>query len=179
MVKKEETSEELFIRLYLQAFPLTAAYVHKTGGTEEEAKDVFQDALVVYYEKVVCGQVALRYSEKSYLFGVVKNLWKHQRAVQSRYTSVFCRQDNGLPDIPDSVYTEVSAPGLLQLLSTAGRRCMELLRAAYYENLSAGALAERFGYRSTHSATVQKYKCLEKVKETVKEKSLTYADFTE
>jgi len=177
--KKEENREELFTRLYLQAFPQTAAYVHKMGGNAEEARDVFQDALVIYYEKVVCGELTLRYSAKSYLLGVVKNLWKHQYAARSRYRSVFCQQDEELPEIHDHVYTEISASGLLQLLSTAGRKCMELLRAAYYENLGAAGLAERFGYGSTHSATVQKYKCLEKVKETVKEKSLTYADFTE
>jgi hypothetical protein len=40
-------------------------------------------------------------------------------------------------------------------------------------------LADLFGYAGERSATVQKYKCIEKVRETVKEQSLAYEDFIE
>ncbi|MET4141004.1 hypothetical protein [Pedobacter sp. UYP1] len=56
---------------------------------------------------------------------------------------------------------------------------MELLKAYYYDHLPADHVVTLFGYSSTHSATVAKYKCLEKVRETVKQKSLHYADFIE
>jgi hypothetical protein len=35
------------------------------------------------------------------------------------------------------------------------------------------------GFANEHSASAQKYKCLEKVREIVKQKSLTYEDFVE
>jgi hypothetical protein len=38
-------------------------------------------------------------------------------------------------------------------------------------------VAETFGFSGVRSATVQKYKCIEKVRETVKQKALTYEDF--
>ena len=62
-------------------------------------------------------------------------------------------------------------------LETAGKKCMELLKVFYYDHLSVDNVATLFGYSSTHSATVAKYKCLEKVRETVKQNSLNYADF--
>jgi hypothetical protein len=40
-------------------------------------------------------------------------------------------------------------------------------------------LMKNLGYLNEHSASVQKYKCLEKIRNIVKEKSLTYDDFTE
>jgi len=54
-----------------------------------------------------------------------------------------------------------------------------LLRAFYYDKLSMSKIANRFGFSSERSATVQKYKCLEKVRDLVKEKSLSYEDFLE
>ena len=51
--------------------------------------------------------------------------------------------------------------------------------AFYYDALPVVDVASLFGYSGTHSATVAKYKCLEKVRETVKQKSLNYADFIE
>jgi predicted DNA-binding protein YlxM (UPF0122 family) len=56
---------------------------------------------------------------------------------------------------------------------------MELLRAFYYDKLSMRKIAGQFDFNSERSATVQKYKCLEKVRDIVKEKSLTYEDFLE
>lgn len=68
---------------------------------------------------------------------------------------------------------------LLKLLTSAGKKCMDLLKSFYYDKLPVNELAESFGYSGPRSVTVQKHKCLEKVRETVKQKSLTYADFME
>ncbi|HBW79380.1 MAG TPA: hypothetical protein DEF78_02660, partial [Sphingobacterium sp.] len=42
----------LFMNLYKSTFPIVAKYVSRMGGNLDEAKDVFQDALLVYYEKI-------------------------------------------------------------------------------------------------------------------------------
>ena len=54
---------------------------------------------------------------------------------------------------------------------------MELLRSFYYDQQPLTDIAGKFGFSGVRSATVQKYKCLEKVRETIKERSLTYEDF--
>ena len=56
---------------------------------------------------------------------------------------------------------------------------MELLKAFYCDNMPANTIAGLFGYSGIRSATVQKYKCMETVRETIKEKSLAYEDFVE
>ncbi len=66
---------------------------------------------------------------------------------------------------------------LMRFLETAGKKCMELLKGFYYDQQPLTELADEFGYSGVRSATVQKYKCLEKVRETIKEKALTYDDF--
>jgi DNA-directed RNA polymerase specialized sigma24 family protein len=50
--EKQSSREALFMKLYQEAFPLVARHVSKMGGSFDEAKDIFQNALVVYYEKV-------------------------------------------------------------------------------------------------------------------------------
>jgi len=68
---------------------------------------------------------------------------------------------------------------LMYFLETAGKKCMELLKSFYYDQLPLSDIAEQFGFSGTRSATVQKYKCLEKVRETIKQKALAYEDFME
>ena len=82
-------------------------------------------------------------------------------------------------DFMDEKELQPSPSRLLHHLETAGQKCMEILKAFYYDNLPVNKIAELFGYSGVRSATVQKYKCMEKVRETIKEKSLAYEDFVE
>lgn len=166
----------LFMKLYQQAFPLVARHVSKTGGSFHDAKDVFQDALVIYYEKQAAGTVAIAYSEKAYILGIAKHIWFKKRKINQQHAP--------LDNVPNGAVAEEKAPSsstdrLLELLHTSGKKCMELLQAYYYDKLPMHKIATRFGFSGVRSATVQKYKCLEKVRETIKEKSLSYEDFLE
>lgn len=182
IIKEKQTSREtLFIRLYQEAFPIVARHVSKMGGSFDEAKDIFQDALVVYYEKVQVSGIVLKFSEKAYLIGIAKYLWIKRYQENSANISL---DSPGLDfnedtDLPDAAYEEVSSLKLMRLLQQAGQKCMQLLSAFYYEKLDMEMLAGRFGFSGPRSATVQKFKCLEKVKETVKAKSLKYEDIVE
>ncbi len=166
--------EEAFIRLYKNAFPAVARYVSKMGGTLDDAKDIFHDALVIYYEKSVTGSITLQTNDQAYLLGIAKHLWakkfREDHLLSSLEENFDCEEE------PESHLAENK---LLHYLETAGQKCMELLKAFYYDNLSVNAIAGLFGYSGERSATVQKFKCMEKVRETIKEKSLAYEDFVE
>jgi DNA-directed RNA polymerase specialized sigma24 family protein len=178
MMEIEDVAAErkaVFMNLYQKAFPLVARYVSSMGGSFEEAKDIFQDALVIYYEKLTTAPVALQHSEKAYLLGIAKHLWARKNNNKQRYTPL----DGSLEGIAAENDPASSTEKLMELLNTAGHKCMELLRAFYYDKLPLHKISGLFGFSGTRSATVQKYKCLEKIRDTVKEKSLTYEDFLE
>jgi len=166
-----EQRQQFFIDLYKTAFPAVAKYVSRLSGTTDEAKDVFQDALVIYYEKMVAG--SLPEKDIAYLVGTSKNLWLQRYRENNKQETLY--------NFDLSVAEEESPADkrLLKLLTTAGKKCMDLLKSFYYDNLPVTELADNFGYSGARSVTVQKHKCLEKVRETVKQKSLTYADFME
>jgi DNA-directed RNA polymerase specialized sigma24 family protein len=171
IVKTAQDREKLFIALYKSVFPAVAKYVSKMGGTFDEAKDIFQDALVAWYEKAASDGFVLQSDEKAYLFGISKNLWlkKHKHNIQYMPLNGFDAESEEAAALSDSK--------ILSFLQTAGKKCMDLLRSFYYDELPLNDIAEAYGFSGVRSATVQKYKCLEKVRETVKEKALTYEDF--
>jgi DNA-directed RNA polymerase specialized sigma24 family protein len=141
------------------------------GGTFDEAKDIFQDALVTWYEKSASDGFMLRSDEKAYLFGISKNLWLKKHKHNGQYVPL-----DGF-DAEGEEPAALSDNKILSFLQTAGKKCMDLLRSFYYDELPLNDIAETYGFSGVRSATVQKYKCLEKVRGTVKEKSLTYEDF--
>lgn len=164
--------ELLFLRLYQQAFPVVAKYVSKRGGNLEQTQDLFQEALVIYYEKAVAGQTVLQSSETAYLVGICKHLW-FQLCAKEKGTCKLDGQDFSSAEEEK----EIAANKLLTLLETSGKKCLDMLKSFYYDKLNMAQLAESFGYASERSATVQKYKCLENIRNTVKEKQWQYEDF--
>ena len=165
---------ELFISLYKYAFPDFARFVNKMNGTLDEAKDVFQDAIIIWYEKAVSSGLQITNSEKAYILGTARHLWlKRYRALAKE---VSLNADINL-DTSEDDNAKPSELKVLHFLEAAGKKCMELLRAFYYDKTSPEELAQQFGFAGSRSATVQKFKCLEKVRNQVKLKSLSYADF--
>ncbi|MBK0380641.1 RNA polymerase sigma factor [Mucilaginibacter segetis] len=168
-----ELREVFFTALYTKAFSAVVRYIARMGGSLEEAQDIFQDSLVIYYEKITSSPAEIIVNEKAYLLGIAKKLWLQHYKASSKHEP--------LNDF-DTVAVTDEQPATLKILhylQTSGKKCMELLKAYYYDELPVRDIATLFGYSGTHSATVGKYKCLEKVRETVKQKSLNYADFIE
>jgi DNA-directed RNA polymerase specialized sigma24 family protein len=172
----ESDRQKEILRLYTDTFPLVARYIARMGGTLEEAKDIFHDAIVIYFEKQASMKGTLKFGEKAYLYGISKNLW-HYRFRDAKQ-NIFI---DAVPESEISAYykQEPVLSKISKVLDSAGKKCMQLLSAFYYENLNMRELADKFGFAGERSATVQKYKCLEKVKDVVKQKSLTYEDFLE
>jgi DNA-directed RNA polymerase specialized sigma24 family protein len=172
LIRTTAEREKLFIALYKSAFPSVARYISKMSGSFDEAKDIFQDALVIYYEKSAASVVSIKTNEKAYLLGISKHLWLRRFKEHVLNSSL-----DGIDITLDMEEEQPSESKLMHFLETAGKKCMELLRSFYYDQLPLADAAKLFGFSGVRSATVQKYKCLEKIRETIKERSLTYEDF--
>jgi DNA-directed RNA polymerase specialized sigma24 family protein len=168
-----QTREELFVSLYESAFPKAASFIRKMGGNLEEAKDIFQDALVIYYEKSTAQEFSPEQNETAYLLGVCKHLWYKKYKENSREQLLnenLKVSEEQEPKISESV---------LRFVELSGKKCMELLKAFYYDKLNMKELAGKFSFSGERSATAQKYKCLEKVRDAIRERSLSKEDFYE
>ena len=162
---------------YEVVFPSVARLVSRFGGTLEEAKDIFHDALIIYWEQQSKSPEKICRSEAGYLLGIVKNLCIRQYQRDNKVISL-SETEQQIP-IPPDFYPTVRQRRLLRVLERAGRKCLDLLRAFYYQMVPLREIARDFHYANEHSASVQKYKCLDKVKKIVAEKSLNYEDFVE
>lgn len=167
----KQSREGQIMNWYEEVFPAVCNYIQKRGGDLEEARELFQEAIILYYEKMVTTSFQAEISDQAYLMGIVKNLWLKYHHKEKRKV--------GLENMEFKTTNESKplAQKLLLFLQESGEKCMDLLQTYYYEKLSMKEIAKKFGYKSERSATVQKFKCLEKVRENVKQKSLGYEDF--
>lgn len=157
--------------LYEDTYPAVAAFVAKMGGSAEDAKDIFHDALIVFFEKDIPVD-----NTQAYIVGIAKHLWLRKFKINKNHISL--DDFERLIEVPEEQHNPI-VNRLLRLIESAGKSCLDLLQAFYYEKRSAEEVALRLNYSNAHSATVQKHKCFQKIKNVVKEKSLEYESFIE
>ncbi|MCD6065946.1 MAG: polymerase subunit sigma-70 [Bacteroidetes bacterium] len=171
-IRQVQTREEQFIFLYERAFPKTAAFVSRSGGNLEDAKDVFQDALILLYEKEDPESIQ---DKPSYVAGIARHLWLKKAGKKRSQAEAASEAQSELLEPNERQVSK----RLLRYVAVAGKKCMELLTGVYYDKLSMKELASKFEFSGERSATAQKYKCLEKIREVIKQRSLNKEDFYE
>ncbi len=159
--------EQALTQLYQRAFPLVRRYVCRHGGSAQDAQDVFHDALVLLYEQAVGGTLVLTASASTYLVGIGRNLWHHEQRRRARLPH------EDLPDYLDQLPAELVEPAepalaVLDYVEQLGEKCKRMLLAFYYFQQPLGQITTTLGYASVRSATVQKFKCLERLRQSVR-----------
>ena len=170
----ELNRDEFFRELYLNVFPSVARFVRKQNGSLADAKDVFHDALIIFFEKKRDGLLEVRLTDDAYIFGIVKHLWIKKSKENQR---ILLTETESMISLPQDFETDFETNSILAFLRSTGQKCMTLLQAFYYEKKSLESIQALFNFSSVRSATVQKFKCLEKVRDLVKRKSKQYEDF--
>ncbi|MGC3946725.1 MAG: sigma-70 family RNA polymerase sigma factor [Chryseolinea sp.] len=169
-----QLDESLYTGMYDDVFPVVASIVSRQGGSQTEAEDIFQDALIAFIEMQAKCHIE---DPARYIVGIAKHLWLRK----ARMNKIFLKLDDYEQSltVPSEIASEVQQSFLLRFLQRAGSKCMDLLSDFYFMGLSIAELGRAHGLSGSHSASVQKNKCLEKVRSIVKEKQLRHEDFTE
>lgn len=149
--------------IYKDNYSLIQNLITRNNGTEEDAKDVFQEAMIVLYEKAKTGTFELNCQLKTYLYAVSRRIWLKRLQVSSRYDLEFGDFDNTVYPEEDWETHEKRDQefGMMEhALSELGEPCRSLLEAYYLKKESMQNISLRFGYTNADNAKNQKYKCL-------------------
>lgn len=140
--------------------------------SEEEAREVYQDLILAFYENVMNGKVnTLNSKLQTYLFGIgkfilLKRIDKGKRldALGDDSLDISIPADQ-LPGF-ETEQTERSAT-MLSAINQLGDNCRDLLIHVYYHRLSGEIIAERLGYKNSDVVKSQKARCMKKLRTLV------------
>ncbi len=170
LTSREKTLEQIYAKTY----PMVVHYIKQHGGNAEDAKDALQEAIILVYEKVMVDQLSLTSSVSTYLMAICKNLWRTEYRKRSKFNSL----DDYEIDQPTNEMLADSpqqTKQLMQYMEALGQKCKDILVDFYYHNLRMEQISLKHQYRTIHSATVQKFKCLERLRKAVS--SFSYNQF--
>jgi len=141
--------------------PSVKKYISANSGTADDAKDIFQDALVILYKNVQSESFTLSVPLKTYLLAVTKNLWLQE--LRRRNKMLVSTEQI---EIPDTVSGEEQHLALATAaFNLLGERCRQLLILFYFKKKTYRELASFLGFGDEKTAKNQKYRCLQKAKE--------------
>ena len=159
-------------QVYRQHYPTVMRWISGAGGDEADAADIFQEAMVVLFEKAGSEDFRLTCRIGTYLFSICKHLWykklerrKRQPGMlpdaygeDERFDAAY-EDDVAAHEEREEHYTQLDAA-----LDQIGEPCRSILKAYYHADKSMVEIALQFGYTNPDNAKTQKYKCLVRLK---------------
>jgi len=156
--------------VYKTVYPSVLSYVKNNSGSEDEAQDIFQEAMIVFYQKATKVDFTLSAAIKTFVFAVAKNLWL-KKLRDSKKHKYIGHYENMLSDNDDekelNEHQEKVKATLVNFLEELGDPCRKLLVLYYYEKRSMEEISSIMKYSNSNSAKNQKYKCLQRLKKVV------------
>lgn len=153
--------------IYRENYNMIQSLIINNSGSADDAKDIFQEAMIVLYEKVRSGTFELNCLIKTYVYSVSRRLWLKRLQQMNRYVpSIENMQDTVQveEDVEENERINSEFQAMEKAISSLGEPCKSLLEAYYLEKKSMQEIALFFGYTNAENAKNQKYKCLVRLK---------------
>jgi RNA polymerase sigma factor (sigma-70 family) len=153
--------------IYRENFTAIKAFIIKNNGYPDDALDIFQEAMIVLFEKAKSSSFTLSCQLQTYLYSICRRLWLKKLQKQNRFNPSIETIQEIVP-VEDEIDLHEKKNNDFLLMESAlekiGEPCKSLLEAFYIEKKSMPEIAASFGYTNADNAKTQKYKCLVRLK---------------
>ncbi len=130
-----------------QCLPMIKYMVTHMGGTYEDAKDVFQEGLMIILEKIDNREFTLTCKFRTFIYCICENLWK--TAIIKRQTAATYLQNSAATEeetdiseqLDDDLHLEIFRKAYDKIDNT-GKKILKL----YWEGFSPQEIAEKLNY---------------------------------
>jgi RNA polymerase sigma factor (sigma-70 family) len=155
-------------KIYRDHYNMVQSLVTNNSGTADDAADIFQELMIVLFEKARSGNLELHCQLKTYIYAVSKRLWLKKLTLAHRFSQTEVEHMEELVSVEDDVEVHEKKQNDFTIMETAmskiGEPCKSLLEAYYIQKKQMQAIAADFGYTNADNAKTQKYKCLVRLK---------------
>jgi len=156
--------------IYKQFYEQIRFLIRSNSGTEMDAEDIFQDALVIMYQKISTENLKLTSSFKTYLHSICKHVWLQR--LNKRKFNYENKQVVDLDEFQDNntIEEQIEEYEKFKLfqqhflrLNKDDQKVLNL----FMNKISLKEIAQIMGYKSDKYAKVRKYICKEKLKNSI------------
>ncbi len=146
--------------VYRQFYPMVRHFIIRNHGSEEDAQDVFQEAVVAIFQRVRRRRLVLDCTFKTYFYSVVRHIWlQYMERQRMRYE--FSDLDEYIimeePELYDDFKDKkaIYQKHFMQLTEL----CRKVLMM-FIDKVPFDEIATTLGYKGRQYAIKRKYECM-------------------
>jgi RNA polymerase sigma factor (sigma-70 family) len=171
MIKTNATLDKAIEYLYRTHFEVLNVYVKQNKGSQQDAEDIFQEAIIAFIGLVQQNKFRGESSVKTFLFSINKNMWLNELKRRNRANVREIKFETGKKlaavDAGDYMTGREARQQIISVMDKLGNICKKILLAFYYENLSMKEIVQTMDYENEQVLRNKKYKCLKQLEQTL------------
>lgn|SRR5690606_15072273 len=151
--------------LYKKYYRMMVKLVVSNNGSEEEAKDIYQDALIVLWQKAIGGNFTLTSKISTYLYSICLNLWRKELERKSKLSNEEKDEAEWMEDDKQERIKIIN-----ECINALGETCRKVLSYYYFDGMTMSDIAEKMNFANPDTAKTKKYKCKQRLDKLIKTK---------
>ncbi len=146
--------------VYKEYFPLIRSFILQNSGSEDDAKDIFQEAIIAIYKKSSDFDFEITSSFKTFLYSICRQLWLKQlrnRKIHLNNIVEITERIEFDNEVDESLDDSLEKRLFRKHFNALNKECQKLLRLAM-QKVQAKDIARLMGY-SEQFVRNRKYRC--------------------
>ncbi|MEM6317092.1 MAG: sigma-70 family RNA polymerase sigma factor [Bacteroidota bacterium] len=166
-----------FKQLYKNVFPACSNLILNNNGTMNDARDVFQESLMILVKNLRKERFELSCSIKTYLYSIMRNLWLKRLGKNNKGGLSLVMDDPSdteyviiqEDELEEKHEKEKQLNMVADILKNFKEDCRKILTAFYFKKQSMKEIAAAMDY-TNQFIRVKKVRCMDALKKKVKER---------
>lgn len=153
--------------IYKDVFPSIQTFILNNNGSYDDARDIFQEAMIALYEKAKQESFVLTCQIKTYVYSICRRLWLKRLQQMGKFVATSISMEETIAvedDLEAHKKKQIEYTIMEQALNNLGEPCKSIIEAYYIKKKGMLDIAQDFGYTNADNAKNQKYKCLIRLK---------------
>jgi len=142
-------------------YPIIEGYIIHNQGSREQARDIFQDAMIIVYKRIKSNELELSCKFGTYLYAICKNIWMQERKKYLQRLEKLRLQPLEVND-PGPADDPLLQNHLTDLFNkhfdALSKDCQKIL-SMYFNNFSVEDIRAAMNYKDLHHTADRKYRC--------------------
>ncbi len=152
---------EVLEYIYLTYFPMIEGFVTHHHGNRDQAKDVFQEAMIIIYNRIRAGELELSCKFGTFLYAICKKIWIQERKKYLLHNDKLKQHPMALHD-PGPDEDPVLQQHLVHIFNkhfnALSADCRKIL-TMFFNDHSIEEIRSAMNYSNLHHAADRKYRC--------------------
>jgi RNA polymerase sigma factor (sigma-70 family) len=151
----------ILTHVYDTYYPIIEGYITHNQGSRDQARDIFQDAMIIVYNRIKSEDLELSCKFGTYLYAICKNIWMQERKkylhrVEKLQQQPLLVNDPGPAD--DPLLQNHLTNLFNKHFEALSKDCQKIL-SMYFNNFSVEDIRAEMKYKDLHHTADRKYRC--------------------